>query len=136
MAQKFAHVDSLRDLHVLDGVQMMFQNLGWNNLLNINAPSYNRPPREILSSLTFADLIGQDLSDTFDPFNTRLDATFLSRGWHSITNLDKFKASSAKASSIVHPVLKTAHRILASVVFRERSWVPSLPLNYSFFCVW
>ncbi|KAI3508914.1 hypothetical protein L1887_23935 [Cichorium endivia] len=136
--QKFAHIDSLRDLHILDGVQMMFQHIGWGRLITLHAPSYDLSSREILSSLVFendmlsfrlvnrdfhihvdeiADLIGQDLSATFDPFSIRLNASILSQGWYATTGIREFKASSAKASSIVHPVLKTVHRILASVVF-------------------
>ncbi|KAI3690178.1 hypothetical protein L2E82_48153 [Cichorium intybus] len=155
MAQKFAHIDSLRELSILNEVQTLFQNIGWDNMLNLNAPSYARPSREILSSLAFennvlsfrlanrslsihvdqiAELVGQDTAGTFDPYAfraRRADNDVLRRGWSAITSNQVYHPSSAKASSIIHPVLKVAHRILASVVFprEELSTVTAMELK-------
>ncbi|KAI3737147.1 hypothetical protein L2E82_27142 [Cichorium intybus] len=153
VSQKFAHPDSLRDMFVFDGVQTLFNNIGWTNILNIHAPSYTRPPQEILSSLNYADdilsfrlnnhtyrihadqiseLVGQDLSRTVDIYKVKPHSKYdPSNIWGAITDQDDYSPSAAKASSIIHPVLRVAHRILASIIFprEERSTVNSLELR-------
>lgn len=153
ISQKFAHPKSLQELFLYESVQTLFSNLGWAGILDIHAPSYLRPSLEILSSLHFTDdilsfrlnnrlyrihtdqicaLVGQDPTDTVDIYKVKLDQSYVpTKFWKIITDLKSYSASTAKASSTIHPALRVAHRILATIVFprEERSTISSLELR-------
>ncbi|CAI9263842.1 unnamed protein product [Lactuca saligna] len=49
--QKFAHVPTLKELHVYNQVKTLFRNIGWPGLLRVHELSYKVPTAEFLSSV-------------------------------------------------------------------------------------
>ncbi|CAI9273492.1 unnamed protein product [Lactuca saligna] len=145
-AQKFVDIQALKDLHIYKGVHKLFKNIGWEGLLNLHAVSYQTPMLELLSSITFDyqthlltfRLLNQThqfhadiLCDMIGAPKARRDI-YTAKGrknvvfeqdcanfWRNISCEYEYQSGTAKASSIVHPVLKVAHRIIASLLFHQ-----------------
>lgn len=149
--QKFAHVPSLKELHIYKQVQTMFRNIGWHRLLKVHKLSYKVPTAEFLSSvyldygILYFRLMNHDYKISLDQINAIVGAptentfgpTDLIRGyfdmtwWTQLTQLHPYVSSAAKASLLIHPVIKVAHRIIASLVSprEERSTISVLKLK-------
>ncbi|CAI9284283.1 unnamed protein product [Lactuca saligna] len=133
--QKFAHVPSLRELHIYKQVHT----------------SYKVPTTEFLSSvyldhgvLNFR-LIHHDYAISLDQINAIVGAlTENTSGpndpiedysdlfwWTHLTHLHPYVSSADKASSLIHPMMKVAHRIITSLVIprEERSTISVLELK-------
>ncbi|KAL4557199.1 hypothetical protein LXL04_035371 [Taraxacum kok-saghyz] len=110
---RFITTPTLTKLHVLDGVRTMFRNIGWAGLFDIAKGYYLRPTAEFLSSL--CAMIAAPIDDTFGPTDhlTGYNPTIF---WCQITRLREYVPKYSKSSSIIHPVFRVAHRILASII--------------------
>ncbi|KAI3768431.1 hypothetical protein L2E82_19102 [Cichorium intybus] len=143
-AQKFVDVPTLRDLHIEAGVRKLLSNIGWEGLMNISEKSYSNPTIEFLSSVEFnvhttvlsfrmfnrshqitqnqlCELIGAPVANTYDQ-RGKLNKLFhreVGPFWTRISTENFYRPSAAKASSIIHPVLKVTHRIIASILFPQ-----------------
>ncbi|CAI9297829.1 unnamed protein product [Lactuca saligna] len=149
--QKFAHVPSLKELHVYNQVKTLFRNIGWHNLLRVHELSYKVPTAEFLSSVyldhgilyfhlmnqdyeisldQISAIVGAPTENTFGPTNP-IQGYFDMTWWTQLTQLHPYVSSAAKASSLIHPVIKVAHRIIASLVAprEERSTISALELK-------
>ncbi|KAL4573115.1 hypothetical protein LXL04_019910 [Taraxacum kok-saghyz] len=75
-------------------------------------------------------IISTPTDDTFGPTD-HLTEYNLAILWHQITRLREYVPKYSKSSSIIHPVLRVAHRILASIMFprHETSTVSSAELQ-------
>ncbi|CAI9276650.1 unnamed protein product [Lactuca saligna] len=76
------------------------------------------------------DIVGAPTENTFgptDPIQGYYDMTW----WTQLTQLHPYVSSAAKASSLIHPVIKVAHIIIASLVAprEERSTISALELK-------
>ncbi|CAI9271383.1 unnamed protein product [Lactuca saligna] len=149
--QQFAHVPSLRELHIYNQVHTLFRNIGWHGLLKVHELNYKVPTTEFLSSfdldhgvLSFR-LMNQDHAISLDQINVivgppkenifgpndRIPGYNDLTWWTDLTRQLPYVSSSAKASSLIHPVMKVAHRIVASLVIpkEERSTISTLELK-------
>ncbi|CAI9296506.1 unnamed protein product [Lactuca saligna] len=123
----------------------------WHGLLRVHELSYKVPIDEFLSSvyldhgiLSFRlmnqyyeisldeinAIVGARTENTFgptDPIQGYFDLTW----WTQLTQLHPYVSSAAKASSLIHPVMKVGHRIIASLVAprEERSTINALELK-------
>ena len=52
VTQKFVDKNPLINLYIFPQIQRMFQNIGWENLLDVCAFSYRKPTLEFLSSVS------------------------------------------------------------------------------------
>ncbi|CAI9271040.1 unnamed protein product [Lactuca saligna] len=135
----------------LDQVKTLFRNIGWHGLLRVHELSYKVPTAEFLSSvyldhgiLSFRlmnqdyeisldqinAIVGAPTENTFgptDPIQGYFDLTW----WTQLTRLHPYVSSAAKASSLIHPMMKVVHRIIASLVppREERSTISALELK-------
>ncbi|CAI9276718.1 unnamed protein product [Lactuca saligna] len=119
-AQKFVDIQALKDLHIYKGVQKLFKNIGWEGLLNLHAVSFQTPMLELLSSITFdyqTHLLTFRLLNQTHQFHADILCDMIGA---PKARRDIYTAKgTAKASSIIHPVLKVAHRIIASLLFPQ-----------------
>ncbi|CAI9275685.1 unnamed protein product [Lactuca saligna] len=140
---KFMCKSTLISLGVLEGVHQFFRNIGWENLLNLMAHTYKLPTREFLVDcgldnekkkfafqllgdrryIDFAainDILGLPYSNTstvFDVLPVEFNhVTF----WIEIIGGIFSCAGRDKATSIIHPCLRIAHRILVCTVFAHK----------------
>ncbi|CAI9296603.1 unnamed protein product [Lactuca saligna] len=149
--QKFAHVPTLKELHVYNQVKTLFRNIGWHGLLRVHELSYKVPTAEFLSSvyldhgILYFRLMNQDYEISLDQINAIVGAPtentfgptdpiqgyYDMTWWTQLTQLHPYVSSAAKASSLIHPVIKVAHRIIASLVAprEERSTISALELK-------
>ncbi|CAI9285972.1 unnamed protein product [Lactuca saligna] len=135
---KFVCKPTLISLMVLEGVTQLFRNIWWENLLNLMAHTYELPTREFLADsgydnkkkkaafqllgdrryidfTTINDILGLPSSDTSTIFDV-LPAEFNhEKFWTEITGGIFSCAGRDKATSIIHPCLRIAHRILVCV---------------------
>ncbi|KAL4591667.1 hypothetical protein LXL04_004637 [Taraxacum kok-saghyz] len=148
---RFISAPALIQLHILDGVRALFQNIGWGGLFDIAKGYYLKPTCEFLSSVHLADegmqfrmvsrdyhmsydqlcaIISAPTDDTFGPTDN-LTGYNPAIFWCQITRLREYVPKFSKSSSIIHPVLRVAHRILASIMFprHETSTVNSAELQ-------
>ncbi|CAI9288876.1 unnamed protein product [Lactuca saligna] len=140
---KFVCKPTLISLGVLEGVTQMFRNIGWENLLNLMAHTYELPTREFLVDCvydsektkeafqllgdqryidfaTINDILGLPSSNTSTVFDI-LHAEFNHKTfWTQITGGIFSCAGRDKATSIIHPCLHIAHRILVCIVFARK----------------
>ena len=149
--QKFIHEDSLHSLFVHEGVKTLFTAIGWVGLFNVHELSCRALTLEFLSTAVFTttgvrfqllnrvytvtkdqicDAIGAPKNNCYNSnavISGYNDASF----WCQITGERHYQPSRAKASSIIHPVLRVTHRIIASIIFprEERSTVNSTELK-------
>ncbi|KAL4570143.1 hypothetical protein LXL04_025794 [Taraxacum kok-saghyz] len=147
LTQKFCNKSSLIDIHISSQIQRLFQNIGWENLLDGLWSSYRKPTLEFLSSVNLdhgvlqfrvmnqtyeinedeiCAIIGAPTENAFGPNDSVPDYESLAF-WIQITGQPNYDASRARASHIIHPVLRVAHRIIASIIYPrdERSTVNS-----------
>ncbi|KAI3721760.1 hypothetical protein L2E82_32778 [Cichorium intybus] len=153
VSQNFICVDTLQDIGVFDGIQTLLNNLGWGTLMNTTAPTYRILTLEFMSSVfldhgelnfrlcneprsltrnQICQFINSPTNNTFGPDRRNRQEDLNSNAfWNNITGIDRYVARTAKASSIIHPVLKVLHRIVASILFprRETSTVSSKELQ-------
>ena len=148
--QKFVDTNPLNDLYILPQIRRMFQNIGWENLLDVWAFSYRMPTLEFLSSVSLdhgvlqfrvmnqtyqinedeiCAIIGASTENTFGPNDTVHGYQPLAF-WTQITGQANYDASRARASLIIHHVLRVAHRIIASIICHalgvfKRQWIES-----------
>ncbi|CAI9263093.1 unnamed protein product [Lactuca saligna] len=149
--QKFAHVPTLKELHVYNQVKTMFRNIWWHGLLRVHELSYKVPTAKFLSSvyldhgILYFRLMNQDYEISLDQINAIVGAPtentfgptdpiqgyYNMTWWTQLTQLHPYVSSAAKASSLIHPVIKVAHRIIASLVAprEERSTISALELK-------
>ncbi|CAI9300214.1 unnamed protein product [Lactuca saligna] len=128
---------------VLKGVTQLFCNIGWENLLNLMAHTYELPRREFLADcgydsekrkstfqllgyrryidfVTINDILGLPSSDTSTFFDI-LPAEFNHETlWTEITGGIFSCAGRDKETSISHPFLRIAHCILVCTVFAHK----------------
>ena len=156
---KFVDNNVLKSLFVQTEVKKLFKNIGWEKVLESRVhEGFRRPTIEFLSTLRKG---AADAYIEFYMYNTyhRLSMEALcsivhksSRNnivaqnqlfprafsaatfWLQISNETQFTAGKAKASRIVHPVLKMAHRILACVLFPRES--PGTVSTYELQLLW
>ncbi|KAL4565065.1 hypothetical protein LXL04_029147 [Taraxacum kok-saghyz] len=147
LTQKFCNKTSLIDMHISTQIQRLFQNIGWENLLDAMYSSYRKPTLEFLSSVNLdhgvlqfrvmnqtyeinedeiCGIIDAPTDNAFGPNDSVPDYNPLAF-WIQITGQTNYDASRARASHIIHPVLRIAHRIVASIIYPrdERSTVNS-----------
>ncbi|CAI9267004.1 unnamed protein product [Lactuca saligna] len=73
--QTFAHVPTLKELHVYNQVKTLFRNIGWHGLLRVHELSYKVPTDEFLSSvyldhgILYFRLMNQDYEISLDQIN-------------------------------------------------------------------
>ncbi|CAI9265571.1 unnamed protein product [Lactuca saligna] len=149
--QKFAHVPTLKELHVYNQVKTLFRNIGWHGLLRVHEFSYKVPTAEFLSSvyldhgIVYFRLMNQDYEISLDQINAIVGAPtentfgptdpiqgyYDMTWWTQLTQLHPYVSSADKASSLIHPMIKVAHRIIASLVAprEERSTISALELK-------
>ncbi|CAI9289287.1 unnamed protein product [Lactuca saligna] len=143
--QKFVHVPTLKELHVYNQVKTLFRNIGWHSLLRVHELSYKVQTTEFLSSVyldhgvLYFRIMNQDYEISLDQINAIVGAPtentfgptdpiqgyFDMTWWNQLTQLHPYVSSATKASSLIHPVIKVAHRIIASLVAPKRSEAPS-----------
>ncbi|CAI9288965.1 unnamed protein product [Lactuca saligna] len=137
---KFLHRESFASLGVLDGVQALFNNIGWGQFLHNRAATYVEPtleflttfnPEEEAQTVTFQilgekrslphrvvnALMGAPVDNLYyqqDPWPGNFNEHYF---WQQITNEPQYSSSSSKASSIIHPCLRLAHRVLTCTIF-------------------
>ncbi|CAI9265702.1 unnamed protein product [Lactuca saligna] len=137
---KFLHRESFASLGVLDGVQALFNNIGWGQFLYNRAATYVEPtleflatfnPEEEAQTVTFQmlgekrslphrvvnALMGAPVDNLYyqqDPWPENFNEHYF---WQQITNEPQYSSSSSKASSIIHPCLRLAHRVLTCTIF-------------------
>ncbi|CAI9270866.1 unnamed protein product [Lactuca saligna] len=137
---KFLHRESFASLGVLDGVQALFNNIGWGQFLHNRAATYVEPtleflttfnPEEEAQTVTFQilgekrslphrvvnALMGAPVDNLYyqqDPWPRNFNEHYF---WQQITNEPQYSSSSLKASSIIHPCLCLAHRVLTCTIF-------------------
>lgn len=152
VSQKFICVDTLQDVGVFDGIQTLLNNLGWGTLMNTATSTYKILTLEFMSSVfldhgtlnfrlcneprslttdQICQLINSPTNNTFGPDRRGRKADLNNDAWSNITGIDRYVARTAKASCIIHPVLKVLHRIVASILFprRETSTINSKELQ-------
>ena len=147
--QRFVDIPTLQELGVYDGVHRLFSNIGWEKLLTLEPmESYKNTTIEFLQSLEFNDnakclsfrlmrlqfklslddlsgFVGISKFNTYGPklgYMREKNNLFKAQAkafWKEITGLDVYEARSAKASHIIHPVLRVALRIIANLVFPQ-----------------
>ncbi|CAI9284240.1 unnamed protein product [Lactuca saligna] len=119
-AQKFVEIQALKDLHIYKGVHKLFKNVGWEGLLNLHAVSYQTPMLELLSSITFyyqTHLLTFCLLNQTHQFHADILCDMIGS---PKARRDVYTTKGiAKASSIIHLVLKVAHWIIASLLFPQ-----------------
>ncbi|KAL4588606.1 hypothetical protein LXL04_001498 [Taraxacum kok-saghyz] len=148
---RFISTPALTKIHVLDGVRTLFHNIGWAGIFNIAKGYFQKPTAEFLSSVYLGDegihfrlasrdyhmtydqlcaIISAPTNDTFGPTD-HLTGYNAAAFWRQITRLREYVPKYSKSSSIIHPVLRVAHRILASILFpcHETSTVSSAELQ-------
>ncbi|CAI9260680.1 unnamed protein product [Lactuca saligna] len=137
---KFLHRESFASLGVLDGVQALFNNIGWGQFLYNRAATYVEPTMEFLVTFNPEDeaqtvtfqmlgekrslphrvvnaLMGASVDNLYyqqDPYPGNFNEHYF---WQQITNEPPYSSSSSKASSIIHPCLRLAHRVLTCTIF-------------------
>ncbi|CAI9302867.1 unnamed protein product [Lactuca saligna] len=80
VTQKFAHVPSLKELHIYKQVQTLFHNIGWHGLLRVHELSYKVPTTEFLSSvyldhgILYFHLMNQDYEISLNQINAIVGA--------------------------------------------------------------
>ncbi|CAI9262718.1 unnamed protein product [Lactuca saligna] len=140
---KFVCKPTLISLGVLEGVTQLFRNIGWENLQNLMAHTYKLPTRDFLADcgldserkraafqllgdrahIDFArinEILSLPSSNTFESFDS-LHAEFnYETFWTEITGGIFSCAGRNKSTSIVHPCLRIAHRILVCTVFARK----------------
>ncbi|CAI9275981.1 unnamed protein product [Lactuca saligna] len=149
--QKFAHVTSLCEMHIYNQVHPLFRNNGWEGFLRVHELSYKIPIAEFLSSLYLDHgvlhfrlmnhdhalsldqinaIVGAPTENTFSP-NDPLPGYSELTWWNYLTHQHPYVSSSTKASSLIHLVMKVAHRIIASLVVpkEQRSTISVLELK-------
>ena len=149
--QKFADKHTLDSLLIKRHIKELFTNVGWQNILDLYALGYKRPSLEFLSfvylhheSLCFClmnrdceitvdqicELIGAPTQRTFGP-NDNPPGFNSGDFWQEITGLTHYDPAKTKASSIIHPLLKVAHRIIANILYprKETSTINSHELK-------
>ncbi|KAI3515814.1 hypothetical protein L1887_14719 [Cichorium endivia] len=140
---KFMHADSFQTLGVLGGVFALFQNIGWGLFLNLHAYTFETPTREFLSSFERNDnerrvtfrLQGVPLSLAYDdmnrimgtptenistPTNPNFEDFDEDDFWFSISGKESYSSSRSKATDIIHPCIRLAHRILVCTIFAHK----------------
>ncbi|CAI9259337.1 unnamed protein product [Lactuca saligna] len=149
--QQFAYVPSLCELQIYNQVHTLFRNIGWQGLLRVHKLSYKVPTNEFLSSLDLDHgvlcfrLMNHDHSLSLDQINAIVGAPtehtlgpndpipgYSDLTWSTdLTRQLPYVSSTAKASSLIHPMMKVAHRIIASLVVprEERSTISTLELK-------
>ncbi|CAI9280726.1 unnamed protein product [Lactuca saligna] len=75
-------------------------------------------------------IVGAPTEHTFGPTNP-IRGYFDMTWWTQLTQLHPYVSSAAKASSLIHPLMKVAHRIIASLVAprKEQSTINPLELK-------
>ncbi|CAI9297302.1 unnamed protein product [Lactuca saligna] len=152
---KFLHRESFASLGVLDGVQALFNNIGWGQFLHNRAATYVEPtleflttfnPEEEAQTVTFQilgekrslphrvvnALMGAPVDNLYyqqDPWPGNFNEHYF---WQQIINEPQYSSSSSKASSIIHPCLRLAHRVLTCTIF-SRSEVGQISKAELFF---
>ncbi|CAI9293138.1 unnamed protein product [Lactuca saligna] len=154
--QKFVHVPSLKELHIYKQVQTLFRNIVWHGLLRVHELSYKVPTAEFLS-LVYLDhgilyfhlmnqdyeisldqinaIVGDPTENTFfptDPIRGYFDMTW----WTQLTQLHRYISSVAKASSLIHPVMKVAQESLLRSSPLEKSEAASARWSSKSFMKW
>ena len=137
---KFLKTGVLKALHMQTEVTRLFKNIGWEKLLTLKPrKGYIRPTLEFLSTLTGSHRHGRisfraygvphhvTIDTISSPVHTATRGMFCFDSdvhdftprsfWRTIAHDDPYDAGKAKASRIIHPVLKMADRILASLLF-------------------
>ncbi|KAI3736400.1 hypothetical protein L6452_15939 [Arctium lappa] len=140
---KFADQSAFTTLGVADGVRRLFRHVGCEGLLSVYAPSYRRVTLEVLSTffccfetrlmkfraLNASHFISfDDVSEIFgclpgnegiviDPKSGFGSLFSNERFWSQISDQSVYSARLAKGSSILHPCLRLAHRVLSSTLF-------------------
>ena len=135
---RFCDTDALDELGILEGVRTLFRNIGWAGILEIYNAYYERPTVEFLSSVYLAEggmhfrlmnqnchitydeichIIEAPTENTFGPDIDHLDGYNPATFWNRITRQQSYVPKECKSAMIIHPVLRIAHRILASVMF-------------------
>ncbi|CAI9294231.1 unnamed protein product [Lactuca saligna] len=136
---------------VQQGKLESFLKRGWHGLLRVHELSYKVPTAEFLSSvyldhgILYFRLMNQDYEISLDQINAIVGAPtentfgptdpiqgyYDMTWWTQLTQLHPYVSSAAKASSLIHPVIKVAHRIIASLVAprEERSTITALELK-------
>ncbi|CAI9294645.1 unnamed protein product [Lactuca saligna] len=110
---KFVCKPALISLGVLEGVTQLFRNIGWENLLNLLAYTYGLPTREFLAD----SLPSSNTSTIHDVVPAEFNhETF----WMEITRGIFSCVGRGKATSIIHPCLRIAYRILVCMVFARK----------------
>ncbi|KAI3766999.1 hypothetical protein L2E82_17080 [Cichorium intybus] len=140
---RFMHADSFQTLGVLGGVVALFQNIGWGPFLNLHAYTFETPTREFLSSF--------ERNDNERRVTFRLQEMPLSLAYDDMNRImESYTSSRSKATDIIHPCIRLAHRILVCTIFAHKEvgqvgkwelyflWcmtraVPSIPDFASFF---
>ncbi|KAL4587302.1 hypothetical protein LXL04_000171 [Taraxacum kok-saghyz] len=122
---RFISAPALTQLHILDGVRALFQNIGWGGLFDIAKGYYLKPTCEFLSSVHLADegmqfrLVSRDYHMSYDQLcaiiSAPTDDTFGPTDnltgynpaifWCQITRRREYVPKFSKSSSIIHPVL-------------------------------
>lgn len=134
---KFADDEAMKSIGVFDGVKVLFTNIGWQWLLEWDDIGYKRTTLEFLSSVIIADkvlhfhlfnkastltmhqiciMINAPIQETFNTTDSYHSEYNEQKFWRTITAKSKFEARNAKASQIVHPTLRVAHRLLSCIV--------------------
>ncbi|CAI9298917.1 unnamed protein product [Lactuca saligna] len=140
---KFVCKPTIISLKVLDEVTQSFRNIGWENLLNLMAHTYEHHTREFLANCgydgkkrkaafqflgdlryidfaTINDILGLPSTNTSTIFDV-LPAEFNHETfWMEITGCIFSCVGRDKETSIIHPCIRIAHRILVCMVFARK----------------
>ncbi|CAI9277324.1 unnamed protein product [Lactuca saligna] len=137
---------TLIPLGVLDGVTKLFHNIEWENLLNLLAHTYHLLTSEFLADcgldnerkkvafqhmgepmhINFArvnDILSLPSSNTFVDFDSLPPKFNHKNFWIEITSGFFSCAGHNIATSIIHPCLRIAHRILMCTIFSHKEVV-------------
>ena len=146
--QRLVDVQTLRDIGVYEGVHRLFSNIGWEGVLDLHpVNAYYHLTVEFLHCLSYketsktlsfrllyklcflsldalSEFVGAPTADTYGPGlgpGREKNKLFKAQDfWKQISGQEKYEARTAKASHIIHLVLKVAHRIIANVVYPQK----------------
>ncbi|KAI3686631.1 hypothetical protein L1987_80311 [Smallanthus sonchifolius] len=103
---KFAHVKSMEELGVLDGVKKLFDNIRWCTLKTMSYTLFKK--NCVLSMDTICQMINAPIEDTFGPDDSTHANFHAEKFWKSITTISKYETSHLKASQVIHTSMKLA----------------------------
>ena len=140
---KFYHRPTMESLGLHTGVNSLFEHVGWEGFLTLEAKTYAVPTKEFLATLEVDDetrqlsfrLRSQPHTITYDRLNSMMHTptegyieisnpatldTIIPDHWSVITIKDNYEPRREKSTSIVHPCWRVAHRMASACLLAKK----------------